>query len=326
MAELLSTGELLIDFTPMGETEDGRLLFSRNPGGAPANVAVQALRAGVSSGFLGRVGKDMFGDFLVSTLKDCGVETAGLSQDPAFATSLAFVQLNEQGDRDFSFYRNPGADTRLSFDAVDLSLLDECKLLCFGSLLLTAEPSRSAVEKLVDYARSHGKITAYDPNWRPPLWADKAEGTARMRSLIGKADIMKVSDEELALLTEQQDLASGANALLEQGVSLVVVTQGPKGCTVFTREFSLQKNTYDTKVVDTTGSGDSFFGALLAKIIQSGKRPEALSREELADFVDFANAAGAVCATKTGAIPALSRTEQIEACRREVPLLINVRF
>ncbi len=321
MAELLSMGELLIDFTPMGETEDDRLLFARNPGGAPANVAVQALRAGVSSGFLGRVGKDMFGDFLVSTLKDCGVETAGLSQDPAFATTLAFVQLNERGDRDFSFYRNPGADTRLSFEAVNLSLLDECKLLCFGSLLLTAEPSRSAVEKLVDYARSHGKITAYDPNWRPPLWADKAEGAARMRSLIGKADIMKVSDEELALLTEQQDLASGANALLEQGVSLVVVTQGPKGCTVFTREFSLQKNTYDTKVVDTTGSGDSFFGALLAKIIQSGKRPEALSRKELADFVDFANAAGAVCATKTGAIPALPRTEEIEACRREVPLL-----
>lgn len=314
-------GELLIDFTPMGETDDGRLLFARNPGGAPANVAVQALRAGVSSGFLGRVGKDMFGDFLVSTLKDCRVETVGLSQDPAFATSLAFVQLNGQGDRDFSFYRNPGADTRLSFDEVDLSLLDSCKLLCFGSLLLTAEPSRSTVEKLVDYARSQGKITAYDPNWRPPLWADKAEGVARMRSLADKADIMKVSDEELILLTERQDLASGAKALLEQGVSLVVVTQGPKGCTVFTSAFSLQKNTYDTKVVDTTGSGDSFFGALLAKIIQSGKRPEALSQEELADFVDFANAAGAVCATKTGAIPALPRTEEIEACRREVPLL-----
>ena len=322
MADILSMGELLIDFTPVGQTEDGRLLFARNPGGAPANVAVQAKRAGVSAGFLGRVGKDMFGDFLVSTLKDCGVETQGLSQDPDYATTLAFVQLNDQGDRDFSFYRNPGADTRLSFEGTDLSLLDNCKLLCFGSLLMTAEPSRSAVEQLVDYARKQGKITAYDPNWRPPLWKGREEeGIARMKSLIPKADIMKVSDEELALLTGKDSVEEGAWALLEQGVSLVVVTMGPKGCRAYTPGNTLEKNTYDTHVKDTTGSGDSFFGALLAKIVLSGKRPAQLSQEELADFVDFANAAGAVCATKTGAIPALPETEAIEECRKTVPLL-----
>lgn len=322
MADILSMGELLIDFTPVGQTEDGRLLFARNPGGAPANVAVQAKRAGVSAGFLGRVGKDMFGDFLVSTLKDCGVETQGLSQDPDYATTLAFVQLNDQGDRDFSFYRNPGADTRLSFEGTDLSLVDNCKLLCFGSLLMTAEPSRSAVEQLVDYARKQGKITAYDPNWRPPLWKGREEeGVARMKSLIPKADIMKVSDEELALLTGKDSVEEGAWALLEQGVSLVVVTMGPKGCRAYTPGNTLEKNTYDTHVKDTTGSGDSFFGALLAKIVLSGKRPAQLSQEELADFVDFANAAGAVCATKTGAIPALPETEAIEECRKTVPLL-----
>ena len=322
MADILSMGELLIDFTPVGQTEDGRLLFARNPGGAPANVAVQAKRAGVSAGFLGRVGKDMFGDFLVSTLKDCGVETQGLSQDPDYATTLAFVQLNDQGDRDFSFYRNPGADTRLSFEGTDLSLVDNCKLLCFGSLLMTAEPSRSAVEQLVDYARKQGKITAYDPNWRPPLWKGREEeGIARMKSLIPKADIMKVSDEELALLTGKDSVEEGAWALLEQGVSLVVVTMGPKGCRAYTPGNTLEKNTYDTHVKDTTGSGDSFFGALLAKIVLSDKRPAQLSQEELADFVDFANAAGAVCATKTGAIPALPETEAIEECRKTVPLL-----
>lgn len=321
MAELLSTGELLIDFTPAAKTEDGRLPFVRNPGGAPANVAVQAKRAGVSSGFLGRVGKDMFGDFLVETLKACGVETAGLSQDPDCATTLAFVQLNDQGDRDFSFYRNPGADTRLSFDEVDLSLLDRCKLFCFGSLLLTTEPSRTAVPKLVEYARAHGKITAYDPNWRPALWADQAQGVKQMQSLIGMADIMKVSDEELALLTGRDSLEEGAKELLSQGVSLVVVTRGPKGCAAFAPGFSLERNTYDTRVVDTTGSGDSFFGALLAKIIQSGKRPGELTREELGEFLDFANAAGATCAAKTGAIPAIPDLETIEACRKNVPLL-----
>ena len=207
MADMVSMGELLIDFTPVGITEDGRLLFARNPGGAPANVAVQAHRAGVSAGFLGRVGKDMFGDFLVDTLERCGVETQGLSQDPDCATTLAFVQLSPEGDRDFSFYRNPGADTRLRYEDVDLSLLEPCKLLCFGSLLLTAEPSRSTVERLVRYAKAQGKITAYDPNWRPPLWKGREEeGIQRMKSLIPLADIMKVSGEELELLTGKESL------------------------------------------------------------------------------------------------------------------------
>lgn len=321
MAQLLSMGELLIDFTPMGATEEGRLLFARNPGGAPANVAVQALRAGVSAGFLGRVGKDMFGDFLVSTLRECGVETEGLSQDPGTATTLAFVQLNEDGDRDFSFYRNPGADTRLTAGEVERGLVDQCGLLCFGSLLLTAEPSRSAVMELVQYAKAQGKVTAYDPNWRPPLWPNEEEGVARMRSLIPQADIMKVSDEELQLLTGEADMAAGAKALLAQGVSVVVVTMGPRGCAVFTPSYAFRKNTYDTQVKDTTGSGDSFFGALLAKIAASGKKPGELAEEELAGFVDFANAAGATCATRTRAIPALPDTAAIEECMRTVPLL-----
>lgn len=314
-------GELLIDFTPMKETEDGRLPFARNPGGAPANVAVQAVRAGISAGFLGRVGQDMFGDFLISTLKSRGVDTAGLSQDPEAATTLAFVQLNDKGDRDFSFYRNPGADTRLSFEDVDLSLVDNCRMLCFGSLLLTAQPSRSAAERLVDYAREKGKLTAYDPNWRPPLWKDRTEGIARMKSMIPKADIMKVSGEELGLLTGESSLQDGAAALLAQGVSLVAVTLGPKGCALFGRNFSLELPTYDTQVKDTTGSGDSFFGALLAKIIGSGKHPRELTREELSDFGDFANAAGAVCASEMGGIPAMPDTAAIEACRKNVPLL-----
>lgn len=322
MADIVSMGELLIDFTPVGNTEDGRLLFARNPGGAPANVAVQAHRAGVSAGFLGRVGKDMFGDYLVDTLRQCQVDIQGLTQDPDYATTLAFVQLSPEGDRGFSFYRNPGADTRLTFEDTDLSLIDQCKLLCFGSLLMTAEPSRTAVERLVDYAKTHGKITAYDPNWRPPLWKGREEeGVAQMKSLIPKADIMKVSGEELELLTGKEKIEEGAWALLEKGVSLVVVTLGARGCKAFAPGITLAKETYDTPVKDTTGSGDSFFGALLAKIVQSGKRPAELSPEELGDFLDFANAAGSTCATKTGAIPALPTTQEIEHCRQTVPLL-----
>ena len=171
------------------------------------------------------------------------------------------------------------------------------------------------------YAKAQGKITAYDPNWRPPLWKGRRKRAfQRMKSLIPLADIMKVSGEELELLTGKESLEEGAWALLEQGVSLAVVTLGARGCKAFAPGLSLEKPTYDTKVKDTTGSGDSFFGALLARIIQSGKRPEQLSPEELGDFLDFANAAGSTCATKTGAIPALPTTQEIEACRRNVPL------
>ncbi len=318
MAKLLSVGELLIDFTPAGATEEGSLLFSRNPGGAPANVAVQACRAGVSAGFLGCVGDDMFGRFLRDTLDECGVETRGLRLEPDFSTSLAFVQLNEKGDRDFSFYRNPGADTRLELSKIDMGLVDECDLLCFGSLLLTAEPSRSAVPALVDHARAKGKITAYDPNWRPPLWPSRQAGVEAMKSLLPKADIVKVSGEELQLLTKEEHRPTGAKALLSQGVSLVVVTLGPEGCQVFTESFSFQKPAFDVRVMDTTGSGDSFFGAFLAELIRSGKRPDELSQSELEEFADFANAAGSVCAGKAGAIPALPDREAIESCRRTV--------
>ena len=232
------------------------------------------------------------------------------------------MQLSPEGDRDFSFYRNPGADTRLSFAETDLSIVEECKLLCFGSLLLTAEPSRSTVERLVRYAKAQGKITAYDPNWRPPLWKGREEeGVQRMKSLIPLADIMKVSGEELELLTGKESLEEGAWALLEQGVSLAVVTLGARGCKAFAPGLSLEKPTYDTKVKDTTGSGDSFFGALLAQVILSGKKPGDLSQQELSAFVDFANAAGSTCATKTGAIPAMPTTAEIEACQQNVPLL-----
>ena len=213
----------------------------------------------------------MFGNFLRGTLEGCGVETKGLSLVSGTATSLALCAAQRDRGPGFQLYRNPGADTRLDLTR-QTSLLDECRLLCFGSPAADSRALLPSVAKFVDYARQQGKLTAYDPNWRPPLWQDKDEGIRQMRSLVGKADIMKVSDEELALLTGLSGMEEGAKALLSQGVSPVVVTLGASGCAVFTPEFFLRRNTYDTKVKDTTGSGDSFFGALLAKIVQSGKK------------------------------------------------------
>lgn len=321
MADFLSLGEMLIDFTHAGRTPAGIPLFEQNPGGAPANVAVQAARLGVSAGFIGKVGRDMFGAFLQQTLEQNGVETANLRFSAETATSLAFVQLSESGDRDFSFYRDPGADTQLRFEEVDKTQLDGAKVLCFGSLLLTAEPGRTAVPQIVEYARAHGVITAYDPNWRAPLWPDRATGVRAMRSLLPLADVVKVSDEELEMLTDCAEIPAGAAALFARGVQAVVVTRGAMGCVVCTPSCVRALSTYDTQVVDTTGSGDSFFGAFLTKLIEAVQPVSALSAETLCTAADFANAAGSVCATKKGAIPALPDRAAIEACMRSVPKL-----
>ena len=302
MADFYALGELLIDFTPTGKTPAGIPIFEQNPGGAPANVAVQAARLGVSAGFIGKVGQDMFGTFLRDTLVKQNVDVENLHFSNDTATSLAFVQLSESGDRDFSFYRNPGADTQITFDEVNKDALANAKVLCFGSLLLTAEPGRTAVPQIVSYAREHGAITAYDPNWRAPLWPNAEAGIHAMKSLLPLADVVKASDEELEM-------------------QAAVITRGAKGCVVCTPKTTLTLNTYDTKVVDTTGSGDSFFGAFLTKLMETGKPVSEINEAELRDAADFANAAGSVCATKKGAIPALADRELIETCRASIPLL-----
>ncbi|MBQ2668608.1 MAG: carbohydrate kinase [Clostridia bacterium] len=321
MADFYALGEMLIDFTPAGKTPAGIPIFEQNPGGAPANVAVQAARLGVNAGFIGKVGEDMFGTFLKQTLLDHGVDAKNMLLSEDTATSLAFVQLSETGDRDFSFYRNPGADTQITFEEVSKEDLENAKVLCFGSLLLTAEPARTAVPQIVKYAREHGVITAYDPNWRQPLWPDDETGIAAMKSLLPFADVIKASDEELTMLTGCAEIEEGAKVLFDLGIQAVVITRGAKGCAVCTKTETLYLSTYDTKVVDTTGSGDSFFGAFLTKLMETDKPVSEITVDELREAADFGNAAGAVCATKKGAIPALPDREAIAACRAEVPLL-----
>ncbi|MBQ1986174.1 MAG: carbohydrate kinase, partial [Clostridia bacterium] len=238
------------------------------------------------------------------------------------STSLAFVQLSETGDRDFSFYRDPGADTQIRFEDVNKEDIANAKVLCFGSLLLTAEPARTAVPQIVKFARENGVITAYDPNWRQPLWPDDETGIKAMKSLLPFADVVKAADEELEMLTGCASIEDGAKALFELGVQVVVVTRGAKGCVVCAKEGTVALPTYDTKVIDTTGSGDSFFGAFLTKLMETGKPVAELTLDELCAAAKFGNAAGSVCATKKGAIPALPDYKSIEDCMGNTPLLI----
>jgi fructokinase len=317
MYDVCALGELLIDFTPSGENELGVSLFGRNPGGAPANVLAMINKLGGKTAFIGKVGADAFGRFLEKTLADAGIDTSGLVQDPACLTTLAFVQLSETGDRSFSFYRREGADLMLTWAEINRRLIDDAKIFHFGSVSLSGQPCRGTVHEAVRYAKSKGKIISYDPNYRPLLWSNEGEAKTEIGKLLDSADILKVSEEEMTLLTGEEDLEKGSSLLAENGSAIVLVSLGAKGAYFRCAAGSGSLPTYDVETVDTTGAGGSFLGAVHYRL--RGKSREDLkniSHNELTDIVDFANAAGSLTTTKKGAIPALPTVSEIEACRK----------
>ena len=312
MPDIMAIGEMLVDFTAVTE-EHGDIYYKQNPGGAPANVAVMAAKLGVSSGFIGKMGKDMFGAYLKETLENEGVDTKGVKLDKGYSTTLAFVRKNEDGERDFVFYRNNSADLNLSYSEVNLKLIDNCKLLHFGALLLTSEPSKSAVINTVEYAKQQGKIITYDPNWREHLWSSRAEAVKAMRSVLRYVDIIKVSELELQIITDSGNLLPSIAKLLNEGVKVVCITQGAKGCIIATRKGIERFPTFDVETIDTLGAGDSFFGAFISQIIKSGKTMDELEMDDLREFAIYANACGSLSSTKVGAIPAMPTHEEIMA-------------
>ncbi len=321
MFDVVALGELLIDFTPAGTSEAGNLLFERNPGGAPANVLSAVTKLGGTGALIGKVGSDQFGFFLRDVLKKNGIDGRGLRFSRDVNTTISFVQLNEHGDRSFSFYRKPGADTTLTPEDLDFSLIDNAKIFHFGSLSMTDEPARSATRVALEYARKAGKIITYDPNWRPALWANDEQAKKNMLFGLQYADVLKISEEELKFLTGTDDFDAGSRRFLDCGVKIVVVTLGPKGCYYRCATGSGSLCTYDTKVVDTTGSGDCFFGAMIRQLSRYEGALEAIEPEILAKMADFANAAGALCATQKGALSAMPSAEEVRRCMNGTPLL-----
>lgn len=320
---ITAVGELLIDFTPSGYTERGDLLFARIAGGAPANVLAAAAKLGSRTAFIGKVGKDAFGEFLRSTLQEAGICTKGLAVSEQCPTTLAFVQLDQTGDRSFTFYRNPGADLLLETEDLCWELVEQCRILHFGSVSLTDDPSRTATLETVRRARSLGKLVSYDPNYRPFLWKSPEAAVPWMRAGLELADLVKVSEEELELLSGVSDPEEGTKRLASHGCSLVLVSLGAKGA--FYRRGSLcgYLPAYGVKTIDTNGAGDSFFGAVLHRLSSlSREEIQALGRQELEDIVSYGNAAGAITTTRKGSIPALPGEEEIRLCRETVPLLV----
>ncbi|MDR2499532.1 MAG: carbohydrate kinase [Treponema sp.] len=317
MYHVCALGELLIDFTPSGVTDQGIALFGRNPGGAPANALAMINKLGAETVFIGKAGDDPFGRFLGKTLAEAGIDTAGLVLDPAYLTTLAFVQLSACGDRSFSFYRREGADLMLAWDEVDRRAIDGAKLFHFGSVSLTGQPCRDTVHEAVCYAQSKGLVISFDPNYRPLLWESEGAAKTEISGLLDKTDILKVSEEEMALLAGETDLERGAALLAEKGPAIVLVSLGAHGAYYRCAAGSGLLPAYEVQTIDTTGAGDAFLGAALFRLRDKSRGElKAISLEELADIVDFANAAGSLTTGKRGAIPALPSMAEIENCRK----------
>jgi fructokinase len=309
--EIVALGEILIDYTPLPDSDAGMAVFEQNPGGAPANVLTCAARLGRRTAFIGKVGDDIPGRFLVKTLRESGIDTRGVRIDSQYFTTLAFVKLSESGERSFSFARKPGADTMLSAEELDQELITGCGILHFGSLSLTDEPARTATMTAVRQAKRSGAIIAYDPNYRPLLWRSREEAMSQMRAPLPLVDLVKVSDDEIGLLADCDDPEQGARQLVAQGVHCVVVTIGSKGALVTTKNGAVMIPGFPVKAVDTTGAGDSFWGGFLTCVSESGKKLPELTFEDYQAYTRFGNAAASLCVQKRGAMPAMPLREDV---------------
>ena len=312
MYDVVAMGELLIDFTCVSKDGEGYPTMAAHPGGAPANFLAALAKFGTSAALLGKVGNDAFGKLLVGTLDQAGIGTSGIIMADDVFTTLAFVTLDETGNREFSFSRKPGADTCLSYDELNMELIDNAKVFHFGTLSLTDEPARTTTYKAVEYAKNAGKLITYDPNLRKPLWQSLEEAKKQLIWGMTMADVVKISDEEVEFLWGL-GVEEGADYILKNfGVKLVFVTCGADGCffknAVASGKVPSLKN---IKVVDTTGAGDIFGGSAVYKLLQTGKAPETLNEDELREVVTFACTSAGLSTTKPGGISSVHEYQQI---------------
>ena len=313
MIDVVALGEVLIDFASRGTDANGYPLMQALPGGAPANFLAALTKYGKSTAFLGKVGGDTFGHLLVGTVKDAGIETRGIVIDPTVFTTLAFVTFDASGDRSFSFARKPGADTCLAWEEVDKSLLDEAKIFHFGTLSLTDEPVRTTTQKCVAYAKEQGKLITCDPNLRIPLWNDLEEAKKQMLWSLHQADVVKISDNEVEFLWDCTP-EEGADKLISVfGVSLAMVTLGPDGCLLKTKNAAFRAACPKVHPVDTTGAGDIFGGSAVARLLELEKSIEDLTEADLAYIGNFAATAASLSTEMPGGIPSIPQKDQVLA-------------
>ncbi len=312
--DVVALGEMLIDFTESGVSEQGNTLFEANPGGAPCNVLALLQKMGRRTAFIGKVGNDIFGRQLVAVGREAGIDMSGVTMDDGVRTTLAFVKTAPDGDRDFSFYRDPGADMMLTTDDVPEQMVKSARIFHFGTLSLTHEPVRSATVKAVALAREAGAVISFDPNLRPPLWRNLATAKTMIDWGLAQSDVVKIADNEVQFMTGLEDLEAGAEALRERypNIKLLNVTAGAEGSCAYYAGRRVSVPAYRLGgTIETTGAGDTFCGSVLHFVLERGL--EGLADGELEQMLRFANGAAYLVTTKKGAIRAMPTREEVLA-------------
>ena len=309
--DVIAMGELLIDFTMSGQSEQGNNLFEACPGGAPCNVLALLNKMGKKTAFLGKVGKDQFGTLLRATLEDVGINTSNLLTDEQVNTTLAFVHTFPDGDREFSFYRNPGADMMLTAEEVDEEFLAKTRLFHFGTLSMTHEGVREATKKALKAAKDKGLLISFDPNLRPPLWSSLELAKEQMEYGFGFCDILKISDNEIQFVSGKEDYDEGIRYLQETyQIPLILLTMGNDGSRAYYKGMRVERAGFQCRTIETTGAGDTFCGSSLNYILEHDF--ENLTEEQLGEMLTFANAAAAIVTTRKGAIRAMPEKVEVE--------------
>lgn len=309
--DVTALGELLIDLTQNAMSEQGNPILEANPGGAPCNVLALLSKMGHKTAFIGKVGKDGFGQQLTDGLVETGISTEGLLYDPEVHTTLAVVHTHADGDRDFSFYRNPGADMMLRKEEVKDDVIRNSRIFHFGSLSMTDEPIRTAHLHALEVAEQAGVLRSFDPNLRPPLWKDLETARENILLLMSHCDILKISDNEIQWLSGKEDYDEGIAWLRARyDIPLIFLTLGKDGSRAYCSDVRTQQAGFKRNTIETTGAGDTFFGSVLHHVLTLGWRP--YTKEELDEMLRFANAAAAIITTRRGALRVMPAKHEIE--------------
>lgn len=309
--DVTALGELLIDFVEHGESDTGNAMFEASPGGAPCNVLALLAKLGHKTSFIGKVGEDSFGTLLEKVALDAGIDTEYLYHDKNVHTTLAFVHKLPDGDRDFSFYRNPGADMMLSGAEIPKERIADSKIFHFGTLSMTHEEVRKATKKAVRFAEETGALVSFDPNLRPPLWEDMEIAREQVLYGLEHCHILKIADNEIEWLTGCSDYTDGWKQIMEhREIPLVLVSMGKNGSRAYYHgEMVEVPSVVKEKAVETTGAGDTFFGGVLHFILEHGL--DNLTKDDLQEMLLFANAAAGIVTTRRGALRVMPEREEI---------------
>ena len=310
--DVTALGELLIDFTENGKSSQGNPLFEANPGGAPCNVLAMLAKLGHKTAFIGKVGNDFFGEQLRTAIKEAGIDDTGLCTDEKIHTTLAMVHTYPDGDRDFSFYRNPGADMMLNKAEIREDILKDTKIFHFGTLSMTHEGVREATKAANHIAEEAGAVISFDPNLRPPLWESLDEAREQVLYGLGHCQILKISDNEIQWLTGEEDYTAGVNWILERyQIPLILVSMGKEGSRAYYNEMMVEVKPFlQENTIETTGAGDTFCGCVLHYVCEHGIN--GLKEENLAEMLTFANAAASIITTRKGALRVMPEEKEIK--------------